>query len=980
MNNYRALVISLFLCSAFVANAQKQYWGTTFNTIDAPGSPLPYGGIIRVDSAGMHPTLVLSFNTSELGALSTGQVLMQATNGLIYGMASYGAAPYQFMLIAIDPVIDSTYIAAVLGGSQYPYDGLPENAGLVQAPNGLIYGGTGGYISGGAVFSYDPISGLLSFVTGLPPVFDGSAGGFRYPYLSNPLMCASNGLIYGAESPLQNVSIGKFSRIDPANGMYATVALEVPTDGFPISVGKLIEYNGKLFATTTSGGPSHTVDNPGKGVILSYDISMNTYTTVVEFDDQVRNPYKGLVIHQNGLLYGEAVGDVDMSGSGGVGYFGCIYSFDPELNAISRVVSYDQVGLGIETTGQSLQPGILSASNGKIYGSFQKGLFEYDPIEDTLRLCASLQYLHNGVSYPHGLQSPLIEICRKPNYKPRPTTSFNVCAGAHFFYDLRNVNATTVVWRRNGNVVPSQTNQRLEFAAITEGDEGVWTCILTNECGITETPAITLTVNAGAFTTPAISGDTLLCGTGDMAALSGNTIGTWSTGVTTPTLSVTQPGLYYAYRQQACGLSMSNAVQVSHADSVFAPTIQPNTDTLLFCPGDATLLTNNDPGPWGTAPHGIWQDGSTATSYTVQDPGNYFVVATNACNSDTSNIIHIIRRAPPAFPTIALRDGFGNATDNLLCSGDSVVFTGPPGAQYSVFQNNSYVGSISDLGTYTATTAGIYQVLAYGGCAEYSDTLYLPVLVDTDVPPLATILPDQFSLADCDQDTAYLSSAAPFSYWTWTDASGLQQTDTTEQLLVDWSIGGNGFYTLYNYNGCGNSPPDFIQVNGTPAPDVQLSITQDSICLSDGAQTLSAGTPTGGTYSGTGVTGNIFNPAAAGIGEHVITYSLSDGNCTGFAQDIVVVDGCTGIEILNETISIDVIPNPNTGTFTIRSDLSFTTGQATLLNAIGEQVAPIIKLDNGSTQVDQKELLSGIYFLRVTLDERTSTLPVVITR
>ena len=43
---------------------------------------------------------------------------------------------------------------------------------------------------------------------------------------------------------------------------------------------------------------------------------------------------------------------------------------------------------------------------------------------------------------------------------------------------------------------------------------------------------------------------------------------------------------------------------------------------------------------------------------------------------------------------------------------------------------------------------------------------------------------------------------------------------------------------------------------------------------------LTGGIPSGGTYSGTGVTNNVFDPSVAGIGVHDITYTYSSAGCT----------------------------------------------------------------------------------------------------
>jgi hypothetical protein len=104
-------------------------------------------------------------------------------------------------------------------------------------------------------------------------------------------------------------------------------------------------------------------------------------------------------------------------------------------------------------------------------------------------------------------------------------------------------------------------------------------------------------------------------------------------------------------------------------------------------------------------------------------------------------------------------------------------------------------------------------------------------------------------------------------------------------------------YTYTDMNGCTNSTDAPIAVNiptVTQAPFVDL-------CMNNGALTLTGGSPTSGIYSGTGVTGNDFDPMAAGIGSHDITYTYTDGN------------GCSNSTI--ESVVVKDIPTVSLGTF-----------------------------------------------------------------
>jgi PKD repeat protein len=118
--------------------------------------------------------------------------------------------------------------------------------------------------------------------------------------------------------------------------------------------------------------------------------------------------------------------------------------------------------------------------------------------------------------------------------------------------------------------------------------------------------------------------------------------------------------------------------------------------------------------------------------------------------------------------------------------------------------------------------------------------------------------------------------------------------------------------TLRNWNYC--NPYDDPNIAGPPAdpvngdhppvvttaiilivpyPDATI-VPVDTMCSNSAPVTLSAHDP-GGIWSGTGVSGNTFNPAVAGAGNHVIRYSITDAN------------GCTD----NDNITITVVPKPN---------------------------------------------------------------------
>jgi hypothetical protein len=81
-------------------------------------------------------------------------------------------------------------------------------------------------------------------------------------------------------------------------------------------------------------------------------------------------------------------------------------------------------------------------------------------------------------------------------------------------------------------------------------------------------------------------------------------------------------------------------------------------------------------------------------------------------------------------------------------------------------------------------------------------------------------------------------------------------------------------YEFTNANGCFNTNTQGTTVNALPT----VSYTGfGDVCVDQPAQPLT-GSPTGGVFSGAGVSGNQFFPAITGVGTFPVTYTFTDGN------------------------------------------------------------------------------------------------------
>lgn len=122
---------------------------------------------------------------------------------------------------------------------------------------------------------------------------------------------------------------------------------------------------------------------------------------------------------------------------------------------------------------------------------------------------------------------------------------------------------------------------------------------------------------------------------------------------------------------------------------------------------------------------------------------------------------------------------------------------------------------------------------------------------------------------------------------------------------------GSGTHTISYLvdSDCNFSAEAQVTVNALPA----VTFTPPGpFTTTDGVQALTGGMPEGGTYSGTGVTDNNFDPAAAGAGTFTITYTYTDGNgCTASAMGDITVEADCVAPVINGITIVDCSGGPN---------------------------------------------------------------------
>lgn len=187
-----------------------------------------------------------------------------------------------------------------------------------------------------------------------------------------------------------------------------------------------------------------------------------------------------------------------------------------------------------------------------------------------------------------------------------------------------------------------------------------------------------------------------------------------------------------------------------------------------------------------------------------------------------------------------------------------------------------------------------------------------------------------------------------------------------------------------NFNGCSGTPKNFSITVNPGVNNVAINSIPAEVCLNDTAINLTA-TPAGGIWTGSGITGNNFSPATAGIGTATLTYTfINSSGCAKSSSVNITVKNCA--DSINEFCKlIQVLPNPNKGQFNIKVLTNrLNAFNARIINASGALVKkyqfanPVVY----GTEIpfNLTHLPNGTYILEMFTDVENCTYRVVIVR
>jgi hypothetical protein len=357
-----------------------------------------------------------------------------------------------------------------------------------------------------------------------------------------------------------------------------------------------------------------------------------------------------------------------------------------------------------------------------------------------------------------------------------------------------------------------------------------------------------------------------------------------------------------------------------------APTITPSGAT-TFCDGGSVTLTSSQ------GSNNTWSTAATTQAINVTTTGIYTVTFTNVNGcSATSAPTNVTVNPLPSAPTITP----SGAT--TFCDGGSVTLTSSQtsGNEWSTTATTQAIN---------VTTSGNFSVTYTdgNGCSATSAT----EVVTVNPLPAVNAGADQ---TICEGDAVTLAGSGALTYgWDNGVIDGAPFNPAVGTLT--YTVTGT------DANGCMNT--DMVDVTVNALPNVTLA-SPGTACEYNAPITLSGGSPSGGTYSGTGVSGGLFDPGVTGVGTFSITYTFTDGNgCTNAASQDIVVDSCLAIsEIDNAALSL--YPNPVDEVLNVELAGAF---KITLYDARGRLIAEMDA--NEKLVVNTSNYEAGVYTVHI---------------
>jgi gliding motility-associated-like protein len=404
-----------------------------------------------------------------------------------------------------------------------------------------------------------------------------------------------------------------------------------------------------------------------------------------------------------------------------------------------------------------------------------------------------------------------------------------------------------------GNYATYRWSNNATTRTISVTTAGTYSVTVTSTDGCTSTGSVR--VRTGTNPVLQLQDTVVICGGQTTTLDAGNyTSYRWSTGASTRTIRITNPGTYRITVTNATGCSASDSTQVVTS----TPPVLQLQDSVALCNGQNTTL---DAGSFAAY---RWSTGATTRTINVATGGVYSVTVSNTAGCTATDSVRVL--ISPVL-NIALPDTVS------ICNGQNATLDAGVFASYQ-WSNGATTRTITinNLGIYrvtvtnaTCTATDSVQVLA-------SNTLFMPL------PDTAILCIGQNRVLD----------AGAFTTYRWSTGA------TTRSITVTTA----GVYKVTVTNSGGCTGADSVRVQAAPIPQIQLA---DTILICNGEnELLDAGIFSSYRWS-TGATTRSINVSITG--NYSVTVTNADG-CTAADTVRVQADSDFTVKIENDTLTV----------------------------------------------------------------------------
>lgn len=336
--------------------------------------------------------------------------------------------------------------------------------------------------------------------------------------------------------------------------------------------------------------------------------------------------------------------------------------------------------------------------------------------------------------------------------------------------------------------------------------------------------------------------------------------------------------------QSACGLSpFSESLDVIVGATPNAPAAIEGSTTV--CVLSSVYTTSGSEGAesytWTISPvesGTIIGNGTNAnvtwnTNYT--GPVTISLTATNACGTSAATTINVTKLANPFADFVGLAATYCASEEPVeltgIPSGGTFAITTTTGDAASGIFGNIFNPNTAGVGTFNISyTAQIGQCI--GQRVQEVTVLSAPTVSINALPNNVCSQSDNITLVG-------------------SPAGGVFSGTGVVGGVFNPSLAGAGVHTItYTVAGSGGGCDGVATVSVTvnPSPNVAISTIPSPLCLNS-SPVLIVGTPAPGASFVNGTAASTVDPAALGVGTHIVRYEVDNGVCIGFAEQTITV-------------------------------------------------------------------------------------------